>query len=175
MAKGIVSGGLNGGGGSNIKSIQRGTYAYVGTSKDITINSVDINKSIVLLSFQGDGANQASYSLVLGKLTSSTILNLSSISSGGTFNVTWQVIEFDNIKSLQKGEVIQTNGVAAQVTISAVDVSKSIIFCSFKNSSTSTIIPAGRAEYSILNNTTIQFLNGTTGTKTFYWYVVEFK
>lgn len=175
MSKGVVIGGLNSGGGSSVKSIQRGTYAFLGTTKDITINSVDINKSIVKITFTGDAGNPANYSLVLGKLTSSTILNLSSVIASGTFNVSWEVIEFDNIKSLQKGEVIQTDTVATQPTISPVNVGKSFIVSSFKSSnSTNNIVVAGLSEYSIINNTTISFLNRVTGTKTFYWYVVEF-
>jgi hypothetical protein len=50
MAKGVVFGGLNGGGGSNIKSIQKGLVSKnsVTQSLNVAINPVDLSKSIVL-------------------------------------------------------------------------------------------------------------------------------
>ncbi len=126
--RGIVKGGLNDG-GSNIKSIQRGTITLSGTSTNVTISPIDISKSIVLISIEGANIDNAFRVLVSGRLTSSTNLLLTVGNIDYPPTVSWQVIEFNNVKSLQRGYT-SINSDIQTVTISSVNTSKSFLVTS---------------------------------------------
>lgn len=77
-----------------VKSVQRGTNTTVGgtaSSANITINSVDINKSMVIVN--SANSNYANYT-VMGELINEQTLQLSSIGNTASSRVKWQVIEF---------------------------------------------------------------------------------
>lgn len=163
-----------GGGGSNIKSIQRGTVTMNAVTKDITISAVDLSKSIVQLTVKSAGS--AGADCITGELTSATNLKLASGTTGsGNSVVEWTVIEFNNVKSLQSGTTTQTTTTPVTVTISSVDLTKSILFFTFN---TTTFGPTSNAmpmSGKFTNNTTLSFANyDTTGTKTIKWQVIEF-
>ncbi len=104
---------------------------------DIAISSVDMTKSIVMIMFPGTTGTARERS-VAAKLTTSTNLNLSThVAVSLAFKVYWTVVEFTNVKSLQTGSYNWTTTTATaetvkQVTISSVNIDKSLVFISLK-------------------------------------------
>lgn len=127
-------------GGSNIKTIQRGSVVVGSTSTNVTISTVDTDKAIVKLSFTPTSTNDPSESLVRGKITTSTNLQLlKNSAASSTTTVYWEIVEFNNIKTLQKGEVNLSTTQSNNITISSVNLNKTIVFDSFTtNRSTTT-------------------------------------
>lgn len=162
------------GAGSNIKSIQRGVVTFSTTIPiNITISSVNFASSIVILTFDtGTNIGYADKVLVKGKLTSGTNLELTKYTAQTDYpTVYWQVIEFQNIKSLQQGEFIYSSG--NTVTISAVNTAKSVLFFSYSSSnSTDSGSNAMFCSGGITSPTQLIF----NGKVWLYidWYVVEF-
>ena len=163
-------------GGSNIKSIQRGEVIIgVGSNpSNITISSVDLTKSIVKVTYEtiDGGANTPATLYPMAKLTTSTNLYIQKNTDSNQIRVYWEVVEFKNVKSLQSGEVtISTN--PTNVTISSVNMSKSILFTSFKSASTSTA-----SEFyvgaKLSSATQVTFTCPVTSTSVVYYYVIEF-
>lgn len=75
-----------------VKSIQRGTVYVSGTSTtDVTINAVDIAKSVIVLAaFASNNADSVTF---YANLTTETNLALT-YSANSEFYATWQVVEY---------------------------------------------------------------------------------
>jgi hypothetical protein len=176
LLQGLNKFSVSGGGGSSIKSIQSGESSMSGlTNLDITISEVNLINSIVII-YERSSTTAAAQSLkVKGKLTNYTTLNLTRSSSAtSSAYVSWQVIEFNNVKSLQKGDYVLTTTSAETVTIASVNVTKSILIFSF--SSTSTTTSSGGAclcSGYLSNSTTITFQKGVVDAN-IHWQVIEF-
>jgi hypothetical protein len=155
--------------GASIKNVQRGQTAMTSTTRTVTISPVDVNKSFVKLSINSSAGNQSSH--VLGKLIDATTLQLEVYSQYQYTTVYWEVVEFETIKSLQKGETIVSGQISVSVTISSVDTTKAFVIFSDLDD-----LPSHRSNYAYLySNTTL--VVGTPsggGTVRFYWYVIEF-
>lgn len=164
-------------GGGNIKSIQRGTTTGIvagQATQDIPISKVDPNKSIVLI--ENTAGTAFATKLTLGQLTSETNLRLTRDGTTGLgATIFWQVVEFENIKSLQKGVTnIATTGA---ITISSVNTLKTITFNSgLKSSAASTSdLAAIRMNLSSATNINVVVAGGEGGyTADVGWQVVEF-
>jgi len=175
-----VVGGITGT-ASNIKSIQRGTISLTsGTSTTATISAVDTSKSIILVcsSIDSYGSNYdwASNWSVIPSFTSSTVVSFNRIGTptGSTVSISYQVIEFSNVKSLQTG---MTSGVSTNTTVSAtinsVDTLKSILFISARNNSIDDHYLTTNGWLS--SATQITFRGMLNLFSVYYrWYVVEF-
>ena len=115
-------------GGMSIKSIQKITT--ISGAATLTINKIDTAKSIVVVN--DPGSLRFDY-LPIVSFANDTTLN-TVMYSGAAVNAAHNltVIEFAKIKSLQSGFLADT-GVTGTVniTISAVDTSKALAFCSF--------------------------------------------
>jgi hypothetical protein len=167
---------IGGGGGSNIKSIQRGLVIAT-NSVNVTISSVDLANSVLIISYQGGGGTAVRNLKAMGKLTSSTNINFSLTTSAGYVTVNWQVVEFNNVKSIQRGDVT-LSAASESVTINAVDWGKTMLLSSVKLNSTGTdltyLVTDGGIER--LTNTSIRLNTGNaSNTGTAHWQVVEFK
>jgi len=121
------------GASSNIKSIQRGEVSFSSTSGTVTISEVDLSKSIIIASTSGGGDGSPASSFVKTRFVSSTSINFT-LGRSSTYKVAWQVIEFSNVKSLQRGLTNVTTD--TDVTITDVDMSKSILFTDFSTTYT---------------------------------------
>lgn len=166
------------GGGSNIKSIQRGS-ATIGaglTYLDVTISNVDSTKTVVILN-SDITSGALSQTLVRGVLTSNTNLRLSVGGTTSAINVVqWQIIEFQNIKSSQQGTSVASASTSdILTTISSVNMAKSILFftCDSANTTASTFVNS-LISLSISTPTTLAYHNPDSYTKNVSWYVVEF-
>jgi hypothetical protein len=160
---------------SNIKSIQKGTSAISvdSTYIDVGISSVDTGKTIVLLSFVG-GANQASNLLVMGRLLNSQTVRFQRVSPNvGAIIVDWQVIEFENVKSLQTG-ILTSTSTAPLTTINPVVFSKSVLFFSYMLNDISTSINIALMKGRLSSSTVLYFERPTAQQVSIYWQVVEF-
>ena len=165
---------------SNVKSIQRGTLSGVlDDSNNVSITSVDVSKSVVISVPRGDMSNaQYRFLNCRASITSSTNINFAFDASPGSSGPTvdWIVIEFDNVKSKQTG----TNTIAANtnVTITSVDMSKSLVFVSFSNPSSSTADARGTMINGVLTSATnLLLLNPSTYvtvTNSINWQIIEF-
>lgn len=175
MARGIVKGGLNDGGGSNIKSIQRGVNSCTSISQTVTISAIDVTKSIVNISYSCSGNNALRNLLPKVVITNSTTLTITfNISPGYEVYVSWEVIEFNNVKNLQTGLVNMPNATPLTVNISAVNLAKSMLY--FTNNSVSATSTANYVTMRglIATGTTLTFNQGDTISRDIAWQVVEF-
>ncbi len=174
MAKGIVNGGLNGGGGSNIKSIQRGSHVlYNVIGQTITIGEVDLTKSIVKITVHADTISYAGpvNRAVKAKLISSTGLNFS-VNSAAPVNtyIEWEVIEFNNVKSIQKGDVALSANALKSVTVSPIETSKSVLFISHTSSTTDGVGYLVSGKVTSPTNIDLRCMSVSN----VYWQLIEF-
>lgn len=171
--RGIVKGGLNDGGGSNIKSIQYGDTSMSGSTLDIPISIVDLTKSIAIVSYTS-GTDAANTSSPMAQFPNAGILN---ISTAGISNstISWRVIEFNNVKSLQKGSITLSATGNVPATITAVNRSKSIVVGSFKTNDTNTNAKHQMQRWHLPTDTTVEVYFGESiSNGTAYYFVVEF-
>lgn len=166
--------------GSNIKSIQRGSFVYSNkTTFNVTISSVDMSKSIVIVSTDSR-TGSAGKNSVVGNLTTSTNINFSTYYADASFNnyVSWQVIEFNNVKSLQRGtQALITTDTTKNITISAVNDLKSIVFASVRTDDNSNNYSSENsicAEITTTTNILFTRYNPFATNATIYWQVIEF-
>jgi len=175
--------GINNISSSNTKSIQRG-IATINSALivNVTIASVDITKSIVLIdySFTGGSQDNSKNSLVKAKLTTGANIELSvqGYTSGPVLTISYTVIEFNNVKSLQTGLFnVVSDGVEHTVTVSAINVSKSILFKSFSSNNANVSASEMILRTRIIDTTTLGFYQkdnvGGYTLKT-EWQLIEF-
>lgn len=172
MARGIVRGGLNDG-GSNIKSIQRGSVNVNATTVNVAISSVDPTKAIVMLAVAGRSSGNSNYNLVSGAITSPTNIAFYIGASGSSTTVDWVVIEFNNVKSFQSGNKVTTLATDS-VTISNVNMEKSILFYSFSSSDSSATFSNATVSVSLSTGTNIAISQFNAVNKSIQWQVIEF-
>lgn len=168
---------FGGGGGSVIKSVQRGltTTAAAGTKQTITINPVDVSKSIILMTIQSDNVWPQILE-VLAKIESSTTISFEhTYRDSNAVSISWEVVEFTKLKSLQKGDVAQVSFPDVNVTINAVNLNKTIAFVTSKNADTNNSSLRTRVRASLTNSTTLNIFTRNTNTQTFHYQVVEFE
>lgn len=176
MAKGVVFGGLNSGGG-NIKSIQRGVYtsATAATSYDLDITPVDTTKSVILISCTTASIPSAPDRVYCtAEFVDSNTIRFKKEDPADGITVSWQVIEFQNIKSMQTGEyTLTTDNTEVTVSITSVDTSKSLVF--FSTRTPSNVNNINSYLYVRLSASNSLAISGE-GTETRYvrWWVVEF-
>ncbi len=163
-----------------VKSVQRGsTQLQAGVSYvDITISSVDLNKAIPMLtSSPGYGNTESTVTLEIIGYTTLRISRKSNPDYAGEL-LFWQVVEFEGLKSLQKGSITASspdypNDPIVDVTVSSVNISKSILFATIHHN------VGGSPSYAsamLINATTIRFygFKRPSYTSTGVYYLAEF-
>lgn len=167
-------------GGSNIKSIQTGTTTFNTSSATQVISPIDINKSILLISYYSVfGDNNPAKELVRGQISSANQLTFNlGATPGGNILVSWTVIEFTNVKSLQRGTLAKTANTTEQtLTISAIDTTKCFIIAYMSMADSTATIYYMPLKYRIINSTSIGFQGSFTSAVTpinIDWQVIEF-
>ena len=165
------------GGGGGIKSIQHGLLSMAGTSANVTITEVDTTKAIIIFSsYNSDVTSMtADKSVVRASITSSTNINfVAQTAASLNSQIAWTVVEFNNVKLLQKGTFTQAGGVGITKSISQVNVNKSLLFYSFTTESTDTNILQILSRAYIEDSTTLSFSFPTGSNVTCNWQLVEF-
>jgi hypothetical protein len=107
-------------------------------------------------------------------LTTGSNINFSTGLTGAEISVAYQVVEFENIKSLQSGEFTYA-GVETTITVNSVDLNKSVLYFSFSTDSTSNLIILSALRGSINNATQLLFSHNAGLNFFINWYLVEFK
>lgn len=166
---------IDGPGGSNIKSIQRGTTTMTAVTMNVTITGINLNAAIVKIKVK-HGTNAGGPDTVKAILTTTTNLALTiGCGSAESAVVNWEIIEFYNVKSIQQGTKTFTSGGSATQAITSVNTNKSYIEFSF---TTSAYNPASDNFFiggELTNSTTLTFTSAdVTNTKTIAWQVIEF-
>lgn len=158
-----------------IKSIQRGIVNFTANAytMDIPISPVDLNVAVVrIVPYIRWPSTNATIYHVKAKLIDNTTLRLErqNYTSSDHF-ITYNIIEFNGVKSLQKGDFTLAS-TTDTVTISAVDISKSLVFNSYKSSNST--LGNSWVSADLDNSTTIRF-NCTSGSvMDNHWQVIEF-
>ena len=159
----------SGGGGSFITNIQHGV-SLVGTNV-ITISEVDLNKRVILAYMGLGGASNSVDFFLRAKFISSTQVDFGRFGSTSSAKIYWQVIEFEDVASLQSGQNDVTN--QTDITITSVDTSKSMAFMTFAALDGGSANSVGYAGGGLINGTTLR-IDGNTTLKSVQWYVAEF-
>lgn len=157
--------------GKPLKSYQSGTVSVNATSVTVTISAVNLSNAIVRISFvPPTSGNQSRTWWVAAELTNTTTITFTLNYYFAAVSVFWEVIEFNGVKSLQRGTSIGSTSIAS------VNTSKSLVFASWTTSESSlTGAPYELVEAYLSNSTalTFAFTNGN-GSKTIKWQVIEF-
>ena len=170
------SGGGSGGGGA-VSRVQTGVTSFANSNafKQITISQVDLTKSIVRMSYTSDPV-PLDHSMVAINFLNDTTIDIRRNGASDDVNpINWEVIEYEGVKSLQRGQETYS-GTSHAITISAVDPAKSILVCTFRDdNSTSTEISRFSRAYRLSNATTIQINSLGSATSSIVEYqVIEF-
>lgn len=156
-----------------IKSIQHGVTALDIDIKiiNVPISAVDMSKAVVFMSFKGSNITNGTGLFPVVRLTSSTNLNIERTTAANSITVSWFVVEFEGVKSVQRGDyALSTSGT---ITISAVNVSKAFLIISHKITTSTSNMGACVVAGNIENSTTIK-IDSWLATANVHWQLVEF-
>lgn len=167
------------GGEGTVKSVQRGKINVTTPVVTVTINPVDLTKTVPKISFSaGTNDDRTQRFYTSAEITNSTTLTLRSGTALAHPNalVYWEIVEFNNVKSLQSGTIDMYYTEATQ-TINEVNMSKSVLFFSYTTPGMDAVEAYGPLlGGTIENSTTISFQQYLySNSKTVKWYVVEFE
>lgn len=167
-----------GGGGANVKSSQKiESYLQGSTFTDVPISPIDTTSSIVLLSYHCETAETLDKITLLAEIINSNTVRVSSTATATSliwFNI--EVIEFNNVKSLQRGKLTITNFESDQnIAITPVVLSKSFVVGSFISSKTENIFNWATYRYRLTASNQLRLTLRYGGAGTFAWQVIEFK
>jgi len=161
-------------GGAVIKSIQRGTVNPSSNTTDVTISEVDLTIAIPRLTIKAAGNAGIAVDEVMARIEflNDTTIRITMTSYNGAFIPTffWEVIEFNNVKSIQSGYVSSGNN--ASVSVSAIDENKSIIYSSASSFATG-LTPYACFYKAIIESSTNIKLEGWSNPNV-QWYLIEF-
>lgn len=172
----LIKANIFGGGSSVIKSIQRGIATINSLDFSVPITTVDPSKSIVLVNYYPAFATQwNSRTHIRGYLSGDgSAVYLAVYAYYSNIYAAWQVIEFNNIKSLQSGLLTNSSNLSSlTVTVNSVNLAKSILFCSYQSKDGTETLKYGLPRYYLSDSTTITFEN-CDKINYINWYVVEF-
>ena len=179
----LMQHGIGVGGGSNVKGVQRGIFSFTSgeKTKRIEISSVDLDRSVVLVHYAKLGSQPSRDQKVRAQLVSDTEIEFNIEGDAYTNTIAWDVIEFNNVKSLQRGTLVAkfTNITSrADLYIQPVNIQKSMVFFSNTTNyiSSQSAVYQRNVRYSFMNSSCIGFYQDEfdTITKVIDWQVVEF-
>lgn len=161
---------------SNIKSTQRVaiTNATAGGTVTATISAVNLANSIIKVTYKGSDVTNAMGNTSRVELTNSTTVTCYHGAGSASIIVYVEVVEFNGVKSLQSGVATQQNTTDLAVTITSVNMSKTLIFATGTSG-----VGGGASYYDIelayylSSSTQFMLIHGNT-VQTVQWYVIEF-
>ena len=172
----ILNSSIFGGGGIAIKSVQHISYVWndTTTTKDISITSVDNDKSLIFLNFS-ESVNATIGAIAVAFINATTIRLYRNTGSALTQPVKIQVVEFNGVKSKQTGANAQSGTSRYSVTVTKINIEKSILVAYCTNPTADTSMIRFVVEHSILDSETIQLKTNAATDATTYWQLLEFK
>ena len=172
--------GLGFGCGSNIKSIQRVFAEWTPNTKTVTkdISVVDESKTIVLFSSMPINTAPAQNQIMARILSPSTLqFDIGAVYNSTTPYFEAVVIEFEDVRSIQKGTVVLTNGgygAYDNFLISEVDISKSLVFGSHKNTFPQVVTSENSHIYRLSTSKQLSIGTSVSGVTTAHYQIIEF-
>lgn len=160
---------------SPIKSIQTGLTSIQNVNSiNVSISAVDLTKAIVIINNTDNNMAITSNHAVEAYLSTSTNIILRQADTTTSINyISWTVIEFNNLKSLQSGSYQITSISSEQVvTVSNINTNKSVLLATWFNTYGTSYVQNIR--YRIINNTSIGLYTAVAQPSWIYWYLVEF-
>ncbi len=115
---------------------QTGTTTIVNTSTNttVTIAAVDMSQTFLVFSSTIDNTSPTNFQIG-GSITNSTTLTFERTGNTGAVSVSWQVFEFQGGVYVQHGSTTNiARGVAVNVAINCVDLTRSFVIASGKKS-----------------------------------------
>lgn len=163
---------------SNIKSIQRGSVITAAASTSVTISAVDLTKAVIRISYWASGSCGAYLKniLVNATFTNATTINFATYAFQSAVNIEWEVIEFNNVKSIQRGTVSSTT-TTTTVNVSSVNTSKSFCIFSERLNTNDSYTTQSAASCKLVSSTSLQFsINNyySANYMEYTWTLIEF-
>lgn len=112
-------------------TIQSGTESFSGLTVDITLSSIVLNKAFALISYEMGSGGDNDNATVRCMTTTTTNLHLERDAQGQTIDLDWWVIEDTSgggLWDVQRILALSVAGVTADATITAVDVTTTLLF-----------------------------------------------
>lgn len=165
-------------GGSGIKNVQQGELVYTTAEViNVTVDAVsDVNNCVVISRTMPETGSNIGDRMVLGKLTSPTNIKFECADGSSAIRVGWQLIEFENLKSIQSGYLEDADMLPyLDVAIDAVDRSKSVLYFDYRCSLSNVLSAYAHASGYLYSDTGIRFRAAIGSDSCLQWYVVEFK
>jgi hypothetical protein len=143
---------------------------------DTAIATVDVNNTVVEWVAIDGTSDDGKNTVGMGEITSSTNLRISRGNGLGVAGWNFRVIEFSNLKSLNKGTVSLTAGVALDTAIPAVDIDKCQIYVSFQHVGYSDPTPIDETNVfrRLTTTTNFQLLSRTSDCEVSYFIAEQF-
>lgn len=165
--------------GGSIKSIQHGIFDGYNLNSEVNINEVDPNKSIVVFTSKIATNLGLQATSIIGKITSATTLGFYAnfrTSYQDNHQIDWSVIEFQSVKSIQKGEVqASSTRIDTDINISPVNINKTLIFFSTTSTEASNSANKFLVTSRFLSSSSVRLIKGVVDSTAIYYYqIVEF-
>lgn len=163
---------------SSIKSIQRGTVTLNANAIAVSLAPIVMSNAIVVIHQRHvNNGNPANRNIVAAQIVTNTQLSLyvSAYDANYAPTVTWEVIEFNNVKSVQRGNVSVPDATTTNVSIAEVNLAKSFVYCTLISEATAQDYSNyALATCALTSATNLQFYS-QAGINKAYWQVIEFK
>lgn len=163
-------------------SVQHGSVSFTSsdTSKTATVTSVDTTKTFIIATSRCDvvSANPQHF-LVTAEVTDATTLTFQRGTASGNCSVEFMCVTISDINTLQTktGSIISSGSNQTDVTITSVDLTKTITFAHFRTTS-GTFQSKHNREAHLTSATNLRiesYSNIASGTLYYVVFVVEFK
>ena len=155
-----------------VKLVQKVTFNFSGFSTTSTITAVDVDNTIIIRPMSGYlSAVSAEKREVRATLSNSTTVLIERYSDSDSAIGACYVVEYypGAVKSIQKGTENGVTSSGKTVTITAVDVNKSVVHISFKTDNAN-----GSATGGLTSSTALELSTPVGVTADMAWYVVEY-
>ena len=160
---------------NNIKSIQNGLVNTTSTSVDVTISSVNTFNSIVMISSFSPGST-AAHATFLVSFLSDTIIRIVRTVGVSSSDISWQVIEFNQVKSKQAGLFNLTVYTETIVTITSINKTSALLYATHRSLHNIVPSPIGfmKLLFRIISSTELGFRTFADGWTPVQWQLIEF-
>lgn len=113
-------------------AIQTGSFSMTGASLAVTITALtDLTKSFATFGYETTQGTDIDANFVRAMLTTTTNLQLTRISSTGTIDGHWWVVEDGGSNfDVQRVQALSMTSTSADATITSIDTAKTLVMCS---------------------------------------------
>lgn len=161
------------GGGSLIKSMHRGNTEITSSSSTLNINfpSVNIDKSIIILTQTGSGTN-AAQNLLQASIVDATTATVTRESVGVAIPFGWVVVEYVDDVTVRRGVYNAGSNSQVVVSVPGLNPNKSILNFTYKTTGANNF---GQLRNALLSTDAIIFnRSALSGNDTISWYITQY-